>query len=170
MENKERQTDCAPSSIALNNSPDIVTVYDSSGSFVLSGNTLKSESQIIDDDPRSSPDIFEKTRQRETEREKAQYAKYENINPLPENFLGVCEYDNFDFGSLLNENGANETANAVSHLLCSENDNFNTSTDFPTELLSGAFNQQCKDSHDNQISFYKCRLCNPTTYKDYADW
>lgn len=48
-----------------------------------------------------------------------------------------------------------------------------STADFPLDLLSGTFvNQEpiCSDPHCNQISFYKCNVCNPSTYRDYQSW
>ncbi|WAR26053.1 hypothetical protein MAR_011757 [Mya arenaria] len=45
------------------------------------------------------------------------------------------------------------------------------STEFPIDVLSGVFPERvCDDPHHNQISYFKCHLCNPTTYKDYESW
>lgn len=100
---------------------------------------------------------------------------------LPQNQLGLLDIDNsFDFQSVLlgEENSANaENAGNTQPFSVQTIQNVNQNEqrsmeDFPINLLSGVFKKEevCHDFHHNQLSFYKCHICNPTTYKDYENW
>lgn len=127
--------------------------------------------------PPSSPDLVEKVKQRLFEREKEEEAKNACLYECPQNVLGVIDLDNWDLESLLmgDESRGMSPDNASTSVKSLGNtslNELNTSKDFPQELLSGRFPSTvlCNDPHDNQISFYKCPISNPDSYKDYEDW
>lgn len=132
----------------------------------------------IEPSPPCAPDLFEKVKQRLFEKEQEE-AKNAYLYECPQNILGVIGLDDWDFESILmgddsrvTSPGTSKTGSTSATLGNTSLNELNTSKDFPTELLSGVFppTNVCDDPHNNQMSFYKCRICNPDSYKDYEDW
>jgi hypothetical protein len=101
---------------------------------------------------------------------------------VPQNQLGILGAQDYwlgldDLESLLTStedetNAYKECAQQHQQILPHITQNqSNTPADFSAEALNGMFAEPvCSDFHDNQVAFYKCHQCNPTTYQDYINW
>lgn len=157
--------------------------------FIFEGDTLKKcrhglHNSVLEgcSDAQSSPhcsqDVQEKTKRhlfdsnREGENEEAEY--------IPQNILGVLELDDWDFDALLagneNQNSYGKSTEQPQEM-CSipvqniQSDHHGIQVEFPIQVVGGACQQSvCTVDHANQMSYYKCHVCNPATYKDYESW
>ena len=98
-----------------------------------------------------SKDISDKGEQRSFEIK--QEKKCNELEDTPQNIRIVLNLDddwNFESVLLGDENGNSESPWQISNIPTNET--------------------ECNDPHFNQISWYECAICNPSSYKDYEHW
>ena len=148
-------------STPIENTPD----HSQNSDYVIRGSTLKKREDIIHPS-RSSPDLFSQVKQALFEKEQAH--EYSKINDIPQNQLGLMDYDGNPW--IIVNSDSDTSTKSPRTTECCENaqDGFDS---VPLHLLSGTFdNTACTEEHLNQISFYRCARCNPNSYKDYENW
>lgn len=141
--------------------------------FELKGDTIEKRREHSRSHIESSPpDVYEKVKQRLFERE--QEIENKKLDEIPQNILGLIGLENtWDIGSICDENQTDppiesqEQSQDLFSVLVEDT----LQNELPIEVVNCVFPELiCTDPHNNQISYYKCSVCNPATYKDYDSW